>query len=278
LQLNEWQNNNSNVELIMEPFFVQHLLVGSFGEEVTKSVVANQANGLESIDDVFNAQKIIDPVTGKIMSADRLFQDWTVANFLQDSTLDEGRFDYHNYHDVPTFTDTEVISNCSSVNETRTVHQYGTDYIHFYCAGDFQLEFQGENTVQVIPVDPKDGSYYVWSNKADSSDMTMTREFDFSQTTGEIQMTYDTWYDIETDYDYLYLLASEDGQNWQILNTPSCTRQNPAGNNFGCGYNGKHRPGKRSQLTLSAYAGKTGLASLRICNRCCGDWRRVCHR
>ncbi len=257
LQLNEWQSNSSNVEAHYgASFLFTTYLLDRFGENITKEVVANQANGLESIDDVFESQNILDPVTGNVMSADRLFQDWTIANFLQDPDLDEGRFDYHNYDSVPKFSDSELDMNCYSSDEIRTVHQYGTDYLHFLCNGDFLLEFQGQATVKVIPTDPKAGSYYVWSNKADSSDMTMTHEFDFTGISGEIELTYDTWYDIETDYDYLYLLVSEDEQNWQILHTPSCTNNNPAGNSFGCGYNGQTPTWKNEKVNLSRFAGK----------------------
>jgi hypothetical protein len=68
--------------------------------------------------------------------------------------------------------------------------------------------------------------------------MTLTRTFDFSQVTGTISINYWTWYDLEKDYDYLYLLASLDGNDWQILKTPSGTDSDPAGNSYGWGYNG----------------------------------------
>jgi hypothetical protein len=40
------------------------------------------------------------------------------------------------------------------------------------------------------------------------------------------------------DYDYVYLMASLDGENWQILTTPSGTASDPTGNNQGWGYTG----------------------------------------
>ena len=50
--------------------------------------------------------------------------------------------------------------------------------------------------------------------------MTLTREFDFSAVSGPIALNFQTWYDLEEDYDYLYLEVSEDGEHWQILTTP----------------------------------------------------------
>ena len=69
-------------------------------------------------------------------------------------------------------------------------------------------------------------------------------------------MTFMTWYDIETDYDYLYLTASSDGENWQILETPDCNDNNPSGNSFGCGYNGESNGWIEQSVNLSAFAGQ----------------------
>jgi hypothetical protein len=100
-----------------------------------------------------------------------------------------------------------------------------------------------------------------WSNKGDESDMTLTREFDFTGVNEPIEMTYQTWYDLEADYDYAYVLASTDGQTWQILNTPSCTTEDPSGNSYGCGYNALSGGGSSVQwiqesVDLSPYAGQ----------------------
>jgi immune inhibitor A len=64
----------------------------------------------------------------------------------------------------------------------------------------------------LLPVDPTSGDYAFWSNYGDESDMTLTRTFDFTAVSGPLTLSYNTWYDLETDYDYLYVLASEDGK------------------------------------------------------------------
>jgi hypothetical protein len=90
--------------------------------------------------------------------------------------------------------------------------------------------------------------------------MTLTRTFDFSSQTGPITLSYWTWYDLEKDYDYLYLEASTDGQNWTILKTPSGTGNDPSGNSYGWGYNGESNGNMswiNEKVDLSAYAGET---------------------
>ena len=72
-------------------------------------------------------------------------------------------------------------------------------------------------------------------------------------------MTFWTWYDLEEDYDYLYLEASTDGENWEILTTPSGTDYDPSGNSYGWGYNGlSGGDGSwvQEEIDLSQYAGK----------------------
>ncbi len=94
--------------------------------------------------------------------------------------------------------------------------------------------------------------------------MRLTRAFDFSQQTGELTLSYWTWFDLEKDYDYAYLMASLDGKNWQILSTPSGTADDPVGNNYGWGYNGSSGSNIldasprwiQEKIDLSQYAGK----------------------
>jgi hypothetical protein len=111
----------------------------------------------------------------------------------------------------------------------------------------------------VVPADPHSGSYAFWSNKGDESDMTLTRTFDFTGQSGAISLSFWTWYDLEEDYDYLYLEASLDGVSWEILRTPSGTGDDPSGNSYGWAYNGRSGNGPRwvrEEVDLSRFAGE----------------------
>ena len=137
-----------------------------------------------------------------------------------------------------------------------TVNQYGIDYITINCAGDHTLHFSGSTGADLLPVNAYSGNYAFWSNKGDESDMTLTREFDFTNVSEPITLSYAMWYDLETDYDYLFLEASTDGKSWEILNTPSGTDQDPSGNSFGWGYSGQTNDWKLEDVDLSKFAGK----------------------
>jgi hypothetical protein len=136
------------------------------------------------------------------------------------------------------------------------VHQYGVDYIEISCSGEQTLHFEGSTATGLLPVSAHSGKYAFWSNKGDESDMTLTREFDFTNVSGAIDFTYYTWYDLEQDYDYLFLEASTDGEHWQIITTPSGTADNPSGNSYGWGYTGKSTDWIQESVDLSEFAGQ----------------------
>jgi immune inhibitor A len=232
-----------------------------FGEQATKAMVAEPSNGMVSIDQVLADQHITDPQTGKTITADDVFADWEVASYLQDPNVGDGRYTYHNDPQAPRPSSTEQVRSCPVDTATRDVSQYGVDYIRITCSGNYTLQFEGSTQVSVVPTDPHSGSYAFWSNKGDESDMTLTRSFDFTNASGPLTLQYWTWYDLEKDYDYLYLEASTDGQTWQILKTPSGTDQDPSGNSYGWAYNADSGGGSQpawiqESVDMSTYAGK----------------------
>jgi hypothetical protein len=260
LQLNDWDPEQTlNGPHYGASFLYVTYFLDRFGNKATQALVADQNNGMASVDEVMASLAIADPATGQQITADDIFGDWALTNYLSDSAVGDGRYAYHNYDNAPKAIQTEIIDVCPTKPQTRTVHQYGVDYIGISCRGDFKLKFEGSTQVGVVPENAYSGKYMFWSNKGDESDMTLTRSFDFTSQTGNITLNYWTWYNLEKDYDYLYLEASTDGESWKILNTPSCTTNNPSGNSYGCGYNGTSGDGPiwvKEEVDLSEFAGK----------------------
>jgi immune inhibitor A len=208
------------------------------------------------VDDTLADLNITDPLTGQLITADDVYMDWAVANLLQDESVGDGRYVYHNYPDAPQASATETIRDCPQASMTRDVHQYGVDYIAIECAGDYTLSFTGSTVTGLLPADPYSGTYAFWSNKGDESDMTLTKEFDFTGVSGPIELSFRTWYDIEEDWDYVYVQVSEDDKTWQIIETPSGTDTDPSGNSYGWGYTGATGDWIEEKVDLSQYAGR----------------------
>jgi immune inhibitor A len=260
LQLNDWPNDQSATSPHYGAgFLFMTYFLDRFGEEATQLLVKDPANGLDSVDGVLQEIGATDPLTGQPITADDFFMDWALTNFLLDPSIGDGRYLYNNYRSARQASATETIYNCPQEPLARTVHQYGVDYIAIECNGDFTLNFTGSTVTGLLPANPYSGDYAFWSNKGDESNMTLTREFDLTNVNGPIEMSYRTWYDIETDWDYVYVEVSENGETWEILTTPSGTGTDPSGNSYGWGYTGVTGDWIEEQVDLSAYAGKKVL-------------------
>lgn len=256
LQLTTWGDSvGSNGPHYGQSFLFFAYFLDRFGEEATKALTNNPENSISSVDDTLAGLGVTDPLTGEIVTADDVFMDWAATLYLMDEDVSDGRYTYYNYPDAPLTRDTETIP-CPQSALDRTVSQYGIDYINVGCAGDFTLKFRGSTSIPLLPTDVRSGKYAFWSNKGDESNMTLTREFDFTGMSGPIDISYWTWYDIEEDWDYLFVEASTDGETWEILKTPSGTAYNPSGNSYGWGYTGATGGWIEETVDLSKFAGQ----------------------
>ena len=260
IQVNTWPTDpNLTSANYGSGFLLVNYFLERFGETATQSLVGHDENGMKSIDAVLEEISARDTTTGEQILANDFFIDWAITNYLNDPDAGDGRYSYPSYPNAPTAYPTEEFSDCPVSDQTRTVNQYGVDYIEFNCSGNYNLHFEGSVIVPLLEVNPTSGQYAFWSNIGDESDATLTHEFDFSDVDDSVTLSYWTWYDLEDEYDYVYLVASTDGITWDILQAPSTTDRDITGNNYGWGYNGRSgSDGTWIQETvdLSRYAGQ----------------------
>jgi len=249
-----------------QSFLYLAYFLNRFGPEAVRTLVANPANGLDSIDQTLTTLDLKDETTGLPVTADDLYRDWAVAMLLQDKTVGDGRYALQpTYEYAPRIEPMDVVEECPLRSRSEEVMQYGIDAIEIVCPGSYSLRFDGEETVRVVPADPHSGDYAFWSNRGDESDMTLTRAFDFRGVQGPLELSHWIWYDLEEGYDYAYLEVSQDGgETWSILTAPSGTSDDPSGNSYGWAYNGFSGGGPSSEwieetVDLSEYAGKEVL-------------------
>jgi immune inhibitor A len=226
------------------------------GEAFISRLMHSQGIGTLGIDGVLKS-------SGYSPGFDGAFKDWTVANVLNDKQLSGGRYAYSEGGRV------QVGRSIRAYPATRsdTVHQYAADYISL--AGNVvsaTISFKGDSTARVIAADPHSGASFWYSNRRDSGDATLTREFDLTAT-NKATLSFWTWYDIETAFDYSYVEASTDGgTTWDTLKGKYTTASNPNGTSYGNGWTGVSTgtPNAASgtpkwlqeSVSLSAYAGK----------------------
>ena len=179
-----------------------------------------------------------------------VFQDWVVANFLDE---DQGIYGY---------ADLQVLVSESRVMHEfgeleRDVPQYGTHYIEIAPKlhdQPLRFRFEGVAENRLLPTEvPETGCW--WSNSGDSITSSLSRTVDLTALS-QATFTYEVWYSIEEEWDYVYLQVSEDGgQRWEILETSYTSAANPVGTAFGPGYTGKSREWLTERIDLNAYAG-----------------------
>ncbi len=257
MQLTDWgPDPGTNGPHYGASFLFLTYFLDRFGENATKALVKDPQNGMDSVDDILKSIAAVDKQSNKPITANDVFMDWVTTNYVLNGSVGDGRYVYHNYQNAPKVFDTTTIANCpDSLN--ANVNQYGTDYVHFTCPGEHTLKFEGATLTGLLPVNPLSGKEAFWSNKGDESDMTLDHEFDLTKVTGPVTLKYHTWYDLEKDYDYIFLESSLDGgKTWDILKTPSGTDANPSGNSYGWGYNGKSNGWIEEDIDLSQFKGK----------------------
>ena len=259
IQLNDWPNSmSSTAPHYGASFLFVNYFLGRFGEDLTRAVVAHPDNGFVSVDSVLNEYAIIDPASAENITADDAFMDWLITSYINDKSVSDGRYVYHLYPEAPRAEATRTIPDCPLEAQTTSVKQYGAHYLRINCSGDYNFIFEGSLVTNLLPVDPYSGDFAFWSNKGDEANMTLTRLFDLRETSGPLTLSYWTWYDLEEDYDYVYLAASADGEIWEILTTPRGTDEDPSGNSYGWGYNGASGSGPEwvnETVDISRYAG-----------------------
>jgi immune inhibitor A len=256
IQLNTWpEDPDAQDAHYGSSFLFFAYLYSRFGEDAIRELMRIPGNGFEGIDSLLKSLGAIDPVTGQPLTANQVFGDWTVTNFINDPSVGAGQYSYSMDYPIPPFTNTEF-PGCPMEWQERTVNQFGTDYIELKCNGKFNLEFQGSPNVRILSAPILDNDHAYWSNRADSSETTLTKDFDFSDITDPFEMTYRIWYDLEDGYDYTYLSALDETGHWKILETLSCTTTNPIGANLGCGYTGKSGSWVDEKVDLSEFSGK----------------------
>jgi hypothetical protein len=247
-----------------QAFLLMTYFLDQFGPTTTQALVARPENGLESLDATLDELGIINDRTDHLLTADDVYLDFAGALYLNDPTVEDGRYAYQSYTPpAPRVVDT--FNRCPFSSETREINPYGIDYLQFRCPGAHTLVFDTQTTVKVVPSDPHSGEYAFWTNRGNESDMTLTRAFDFRGVEGPIYFDYWVWYDIEEGWDYVYLEISIDGgATWDILTTPSGTADDPSGSSYGWGYTGQsgnliNPTWIQESVDLSAYVGEEAL-------------------
>ena len=251
-QLNAWDELEQSVPHYGGSFMFLTYFYNRFGADGTKMLIADPNRGLTAID---NTLAKIKPG----MTADDLFADWQIANYLNDAKVGDGQFAYKdlkfNKPKVERTIDQFPFSLDGSVNH------WGSQYFILRGGRDVTVSLTGATKARLIGAEPHGGKLMWYSGRGDNSVFSLTREFDLASKSATLQFW--TWFDVEKDWDYFYVEASADGgKTWKILKTPDSTDSNPNGNSYGWALTGKSGGNAdtaewvEESVDLSEFAGK----------------------
>jgi hypothetical protein len=260
-QLNAWDDPSRTAPHYGASYLFLRYLMDKFGgESLMSSLMQSRDMDALGMDSVLKSSGAA--------GFDGAFEDWVVANVLNDRQLAGGRYSYSAGGRVQ--TGRPVKSYPATHHDT--VHQYAADYVRLAGnLGSAVISFKGNSVQRVIAAGPHSGSFFWYSNRRDSGDATLTRRFDL-RGTSRATLSFWTWYDIEAGFDYVYAEASTDGgATWDTLKGRYTTSDNPNGMSYGNAWTGisgapassTSRTTKpqwvQESMSLDAYAGKQVL-------------------
>ncbi|MEX1018225.1 MAG: hypothetical protein WDZ49_01125 [Litorilinea sp.] len=274
-QLNTWsEEQGGNAPHYGAAYLLVNYFTQRFGEDRTRALVASPTNGIQGFNQVLDE---IGAGTADGYGFDGLFADWVVANYAEDPYAlgcgsergcvgpEDARYGYlgleqlapalHARHaaypvdppsvDLPNYATHYILLEGDAADSTGTV----TDVVfHFLGEVDTVLARTDWQTTAAGP------ARAWWSNRGDDLNPRLTRAFDLRDLPPgtPVELLARMWWEIETDYDYGYIVASTDGENWDILpgtytsatngrgdggNDP--TGEVSTGASFGPGYTGR---------------------------------------
>jgi hypothetical protein len=230
IQLTTWSQSGASGVHYQAAYVFSRYFMQRFGEGAIADLLSVPGRPPDSITAYLNR-------TGRGITFDDLFEDWIVANLLDDPSVGDGRYAHDGIDHQAAIS---LALQPDGQPSEQSVRQYGADYIELQgTGGPAELVFEGATSVRLVGTDAASERSLWWSNRADGLDSTLTRSFDL-RGLSSATLAFRLWYETERDFDYLYVLASTDGgARWQVLHGASADDANPAGNAFGPGYSGK---------------------------------------
>lgn len=224
-QLTAWSDDpNNRTQYYGGSYLFMSYFLERFGNELMQAVIAEDANGAEGFTNVLEG-------AGLGLTFDDVFADWVVANLVDDPGLADGQYGYQDLDLRPMARDLTLRRFPAQIESD--VAQYGTDYVELRGTGNLAIDFRGAASTRLASNEPWSGQLAWWANREDDSDARLTRAFDLSSV-DTATLSFWTWYDIEDDWDYGYVMASVDGgETWTPLPTENTVDTNPNGNSFG---------------------------------------------
>ncbi len=181
-----------------------------------------------------------------------LLADWAAANIVNASAPPYG------YDALPNPATVQQMLNSPGALEIAAA-QLAPAYIELQPSSPWSVALIPRRATPLLPVSAYSGETCWWSNRGNSIDSTLTREFNLPSADSP-SLEFHAWWDIEENWDHAYIAASTDnGKTWTPLQGDLSTTSNPLRTALGPSYTGSSNEWRRERVDLSRFAGKTIL-------------------
>ncbi len=127
-----------------------------------------------------------------------------------------------------------------------------------------QVSYRNYSGIYSYKADTDPAPITTQNNYPNNIDLWMIKVINLSGVT-EASLTFWTWYAMETDWDYGYVMVSDNGgNNWVNLPGTLTTNADPNGNNLGNGITGSSNGWVQETMDLTTYAGSKILLGFRF--------------
>ncbi len=234
-----------------------------YGSAAFNDLFMEPGAGAAPLDAVLAQHRIVDPVSGALVTGGDAFADFVMTNGLN-LAFGDGRY-VHRAIQLPQgqVAAATQLDAQSELNDL-SVSQYGAQYFRYTPtqAATVRLDFAGSATVARLsmPADRDPADHFYWSGRAGDRDTTLTRAVDLSGVSSAT-LTFDAWYDLAAGWDYGYVsVSTDDGATWTPLAATSSSPNNRNGAAYGAGFTGISNPaGPRPFPTLGAIIASDGM-------------------
>lgn len=176
------------------------------GDAAIAELARHPANGLPAVRSVLAGYR-------PEQSLESFTADWATALYLDGQSSDP-RYQFV-HHDLPQPFFANRIRQ-RPFNEVATLDQFGVDVIDLDFSGPATITFAGDTVSEQIPAPPDEGKFW-YTPPANSSRYQLTAAVDLSNLSNAT-LSFQTWYDLEPQYDFAYLAVStDDGQTWRLV-------------------------------------------------------------
>ncbi|MDP8961849.1 MAG: immune inhibitor A [Actinomycetota bacterium] len=202
-------------------------------------------------------------------TANDVYLDRGVANILNDRSIDAGQYGYMTLASFKIRPNGQFSSY--PVSREGALHPFAEQYLVFDSRGDGSFRLEGEPTIPIVDnlAGMPSPRHELWLNRGDQMETFVVRAADLTRASAPT-LRFGYWYDLEEDFDYVYLQVSEDGgSTWVNLDCVCGSRRtDPNRSNRGNGITGKSGAGPvggitgatprwgRAKQDLSAYVGR----------------------